>query len=363
MKPENEKNSHIGQSLITRYLRKVEKPKDDSEIINPFDIDLNSGEVEFYHNEYCQVIALDYTNEGMTSYLEETTSHMIPCVEKDTIERIRQYSIGIVGLGSVGSYTSSAMARLGVHRLDLYDGDEYSIENMDKQAIDLRSIGKNKANDRANRLALINPYVQVEAHPKNLEDADIEEIVTNNDIIIASFDDLTILQKLHHEAYRQGKIIIYPLDLGHDVHIEVYDYRIENKKRKLYNGKIKDEQVSKMVRKDPHNTNDFDIIVHSSRKVPTILRYPQGAIRMPERLARMADKKYIDSDNIPQSLVASFITAGLSAHIIISIAENNPQETIWISADKSWNSVYNNMRRSIVKILKVHSRLRNIKNK
>ncbi len=54
---------------------------------------------------------------------------------REAVERLEQATVAVFGLGGVGSYTAEALARAGVGRLILVDGDTVSDSNRNRQLI------------------------------------------------------------------------------------------------------------------------------------------------------------------------------------------------------------------------------------
>ncbi len=80
------------------------------------------------------------------------------------VEALQKASVAIFGLGGVGSYTAEALARAGVGRLVLVDGDVVDITNLNRQLVALRStLGRPKAEVMAERIRDINPTCRAEA--------------------------------------------------------------------------------------------------------------------------------------------------------------------------------------------------------
>lgn len=53
--------------------------------------------------------------------------------------------INIIGCGAIGSFAALALAKMGLTRIEVWDFDEVSIENMSNQFFRFADIGKNKA--------------------------------------------------------------------------------------------------------------------------------------------------------------------------------------------------------------------------
>ena len=78
------------------------------------------------------------------------------------LEKLRNSSVALFGLGGVGSYAAEALCRAGVGRLTIVDFDDICLTNINRQlhALDC-SVGKSKALVMAERMRLINPLAEI----------------------------------------------------------------------------------------------------------------------------------------------------------------------------------------------------------
>lgn len=89
----------------------------------------------------------------MIDWLERTEL----LVGKETIEKLKNAHVLIVGLGGVGSFAAEFIARAGVGKMTIVDGDVFDITNKNRQLPALDStIDKSKAEVVAQRLLDIN---------------------------------------------------------------------------------------------------------------------------------------------------------------------------------------------------------------
>lgn len=94
----------------------------------------------------------------MVNWLERTEL----LVGKDEIERLKKAHVLIVGLGGIGSFAGEFIARSGVGKITLIDGDAFDPTNKNRQLTALDStVGRNKAVVLAERLKDINPDVEL----------------------------------------------------------------------------------------------------------------------------------------------------------------------------------------------------------
>ncbi|MFS8630136.1 MAG: tRNA threonylcarbamoyladenosine dehydratase [Bacillales bacterium] len=83
-------------------------------------------------------------------------------IGEEGLNKLRQSSIMILGIGGVGSYAAEALARSGVGRLILIDKDDIDITNINRQIIALLStIGRPKVEVMKERIMDINPDCEV----------------------------------------------------------------------------------------------------------------------------------------------------------------------------------------------------------
>ena len=111
---------------------------------------------------------------------------------EENIKKLNNCRIAVFGIGGVGGYVCEALARSGVGKLALFDGDTVAISNINRQIIALSStVGKFKAEVMKNRILDINPEADIEANnvffkPENADKYDFTEY----DYIVDAVDDI-----------------------------------------------------------------------------------------------------------------------------------------------------------------------------
>lgn len=94
----------------------------------------------------------------MANWLERTELLM----GKEPVERLKKAHVLIVGLGGIGSFAGEFIARAGVGKMTIIDGDVFDPTNKNRQLTALDStIGKNKAVVLAERIRDINPDIEL----------------------------------------------------------------------------------------------------------------------------------------------------------------------------------------------------------
>lgn len=86
----------------------------------------------------------------------------------ENYERIRDFSVAIVGVGGVGSVAAEMLTRCGIGRLLLYDYDTVELANMNRLFFRPDQAGMTKTDAAVQTLSDINPDVVLESYSLNI---------------------------------------------------------------------------------------------------------------------------------------------------------------------------------------------------
>lgn len=113
-------------------------------------------------------------------------------IGEDNIDRLAESRVAVFGVGGVGGFVCEALARSGVGKLALIDGDTVAKSNINRQIIALEStVGKHKAEVMKDRILDINPNAEVEALNIFLNSDTVSTIdFTQFDYIVDAVDDI-----------------------------------------------------------------------------------------------------------------------------------------------------------------------------
>jgi sulfur carrier protein ThiS adenylyltransferase len=102
--------------------------------------------------------------------------------------RVKRSTVGIAGLGGLGSQVAVALARVGVGTLILADFDIVEPSNLNRQQYFIQQIGMPKVDAIRENLERINPYVRVITHHTVISPKNVRRIFGGADIIVEAFD-------------------------------------------------------------------------------------------------------------------------------------------------------------------------------
>ena len=106
----------------------------------------------------------------------------------DIQSKLSAASVGIAGLGGLGSNVAVYLTRLGVGRLVLVDFDRVDITNLNRQHYFLPHIGQYKTDALKEQLLQINPYLKFETHTVRITSENVRELFSDCNIICEAFD-------------------------------------------------------------------------------------------------------------------------------------------------------------------------------
>ncbi|MFO7606255.1 MAG: sulfur carrier protein ThiS adenylyltransferase ThiF [Desulfurivibrionaceae bacterium] len=103
-------------------------------------------------------------------------------------EKVKNASVGIMGLGGLGSLVAVALARVGIGHLLLADFDLVEPSNLNRQQYFIDQIGEKKIDALKDNLARINPYLRIEIIDVILTEESIPVLFNEVDVLAECFD-------------------------------------------------------------------------------------------------------------------------------------------------------------------------------
>ena len=176
----NERISEVADGTTLFQLRDREKPAADVLIYNGAAV---ADDVVLVEGDCVNLIT-----RGEIPPAEELEALMAARHTPGVHEKIKHATVGIAGLGGLGSAVAVALARIGVGRLVLADFDIVEPSNLNRQQYFIDQLGMAKAEALEANLRRINPYVEYEAHCIRLTPENIPTLFAQVDILVEAFD-------------------------------------------------------------------------------------------------------------------------------------------------------------------------------
>ncbi|TPD71129.1 tRNA threonylcarbamoyladenosine dehydratase [Flavobacterium microcysteis] len=136
--------------------------------------------------------------------------------KKEGLEKLKNSNVLIVGVGGVGSFAAEFIARAGVGKMTIVDGDVVDITNINRQLPALHStVGKAKIDIVGDRLMDINPELELTKIKEFLSPERAFEIVTNEfDYVMDCIDSVTPKLNLIIASKRKRVKIVSSMGAG-----------------------------------------------------------------------------------------------------------------------------------------------------
>lgn len=132
------------------------------------------------------------------------------------MERLRNSSVAVFGIGGVGAHLAEALARGGVGRLILVDNDDVSLSNINRQSVALHStVGMKKTEVMKNRILDICPDTEVLTFDVFVLTDNLEELLAKAgriDYIVDAVD--TVTAKISLAVYAKEHDIPFIASMG-----------------------------------------------------------------------------------------------------------------------------------------------------
>ncbi len=137
-------------------------------------------------------------------------------IGEDALTRLSQSHVMVVGLGGVGSFAAEFIARSGVGKMTIIDGDVVDPTNRNRQLPALATNhGVSKAEIMAERLQAINPELELIVVKKFVTPEMVEEVLTTNpDYVIDAIDSITPKLTFISMAYSRKIPVVSSMGAG-----------------------------------------------------------------------------------------------------------------------------------------------------
>lgn len=189
-----------------------------------------------------------YLSEEM--HFEMRTARNRNIINEEEQKKIYNSSVAIAGL-SVGSHPALTMAIMGmVKKWRLADPDTISGSNLNRIRADVTQIGESKCFLITRQIYQINPYAEILAYDKGVNDSNIVEFLSGADVLVEEVDNLAMKIHLRLEAKKLKIPVLMATDNGDNVIVDVERYDLHSD-LKIFNGVAGDLTLEEFLKIPP----------------------------------------------------------------------------------------------------------------
>lgn len=179
----NESWKSVDDNSTILNIKKVYSPNSDVCILNGYPI-----KEDKHLKDNDEIV---FIQKGYKPTLEELEHLLVARHTPGVHDKVKSASVGIAGLGGLGSNIAISLARIGIGKLVIVDFDVVEPSNLNRQQYFIRDIGKYKAKALKEILLDINPFIEVIEKIEVINEDNIQSVFNDVDIVIEAFDDAT----------------------------------------------------------------------------------------------------------------------------------------------------------------------------
>ncbi len=149
---------------------------------------------------------------------------LLPEVTLEGQKRLRAARVLLVGAGGLGSPLALYLAAAGVGRIGLVEFDRVDLTNLQRQVLySTADVGRPKLEAARERLAGLNPEIEIVPHAARLSSANAMEIVAGYDVIVDGTDNFPTRYLVNDACVVLGKPNVHASVFRFDGQLAVFD--------------------------------------------------------------------------------------------------------------------------------------------
>ena len=149
---------------------------------------------------------------------------VMPEVSRDGQEKLKRARVLCVGAGGLGSPLSLYLAAAGVGTIGLVDFDVVDLSNIQRQVLySTRDVGREKLAVARERLAGLNPEIDIVTHSARLTGDNVMDIVPGYDIVVDGTDNFATRYLVNDACVFAGKPNVYGSIFRFEGQVSVFD--------------------------------------------------------------------------------------------------------------------------------------------
>ncbi|SDM86555.1 tRNA A37 threonylcarbamoyladenosine dehydratase [Fictibacillus solisalsi] len=236
-------------------------------------------------------------------------------IGEDGLEALKGSTVGILGIGGVGSFSAEALARAGIGKLILVDKDVVDITNVNRQIHALLStVGQSKVELMKQRIADINPDCEVIALEMFYTEETYEQFFDYDlDFVVDASDTITYKVHLAKECLKRKIPIISSMGVANK--LDPTRLRITDISKTSY------DPIARVVRQRLRKEGIHKgVTVVFSDEIPVQIREDIREKIVPENAPGIRKAKMPPSSN---SFVPSVSGLFMAGHVVNTLLETH----------------------------------------
>ncbi len=126
--------------------------------------------------------------------------------------RLRNTTVGMVGVGGLGSPVGMYLAAAGIGQLIIVDDQTVNASNLNRQLLHWQGdleVSRSKVDSAANKLTSMNPNLKVRRHAERIDSSNIASLLDDADILVDCTDNFETRMVMNDYAIARGKPFVH----------------------------------------------------------------------------------------------------------------------------------------------------------
>jgi tRNA A37 threonylcarbamoyladenosine dehydratase len=193
-------------------------------------------------------------------------------IGSESLQKLKDSTVAVFGIGGVGSFAAEALARCGVGSLVLIDGDVIRPSNINRQIhATIETVGRPKVEVMKERLLQVNPEINVKTHMRFVLPEEVECFINDRTCyIIDAIDTISTKISIAETAYRMHIPAISSMGAGNK--LEPARFKVAD----IYDTST--DPIAKIMRKELKKRGIPSLKVVYSDEKPLTNRRPPASI-------------------------------------------------------------------------------------
>ena len=198
-------------------------------------------------------------------------------IGENGLNLLEKANVAVIGVGGVGGYVATMLARCGVGNLTIVDFDTVDETNINRQIVaNFKTVGKVKVEVLKEMLLNINPKIKIDAVLKRISKDNLSDIISSKfDYVVDCIDSVADKVELICFCKQNGINIVSAMGAGN--RIEIPNFQVVD----IY--KTCNDGLAKVMRKKlrEHAVDSLDVVTstqlpikHSQSEVGSIAYQP-----------------------------------------------------------------------------------------
>ena len=144
----------------------------------------------------------------------------MPAISEKDMEKLTSSHVFVAGCGGIGGNVIECLARAGIGRLTVCDGDVFEESNLNRQLLCTpENLGQKKALAAAERVRLIDPSIEVTPVCEVLTKENAAHLMAGADIVIDALDSIEARLLLEDAASEEGIPLVHGAVSGWELQV------------------------------------------------------------------------------------------------------------------------------------------------